>query len=132
MEKPSRKVGAKKSLYRLVKVSRQLALPTAPGLVARLDGRRCEATPLLESRTDSAGIRALASTLQTPDADDLGHAPQAAHDAREMRPVMHLQCEMDDGVGTGIALFEADIVDIRIGLADHRGVLAKVAAMISE
>jgi hypothetical protein len=40
------KVGAKKNLYRLVKVSRQLALPTAPGLVARADGHRCEATPL--------------------------------------------------------------------------------------
>jgi hypothetical protein len=33
VEKPGGKVGAKKNLYRLVKVSRQLALPTAPGLL---------------------------------------------------------------------------------------------------
>jgi hypothetical protein len=33
VEKPGGKVGAKKNLYQLVKVSRQLALPTAPGLL---------------------------------------------------------------------------------------------------
>src|SRR6266850_3148478 len=62
-----------------------------------------------------------ASTLQAPDADDLGNAPQAAHDLRQMQAVGHLEGEVDDGVGAGIAGLKADVVDIRAGLGDHRG-----------
>jgi hypothetical protein len=45
MEKPGGKVGAKKNLYRLVKVSRQLALPTAPGLLPVLTATAVKLLP---------------------------------------------------------------------------------------
>jgi hypothetical protein len=42
---PDGKVGAKKNLYRLVKVSRQLALPTAPGLLPVLTATAVKLLP---------------------------------------------------------------------------------------